>query len=557
METDLDPSGNDAGETREPADRPASGAGHDRPSGPEWFESISEQFRDELRRNGGRLKGKPGLDGRLLTSIFESLTDGVIVADHAGRFVFFNRAAEEILGLGPISANPGEWPRAYGCYLPDKTTPHPPERLPLARALRGEHVYDAEIYIRNEVRASGAWISVNSSPLIDESGGVYGGVVVFRDITQRRENYAIVRRLHEAVERTADSVFITDTSGRIEYVNAAFEQTTGYGREEALGETPRILKSGLHDKAYYEQLWSTIRAGNVHTGTVINRKKNGELYHAEQTVTPVRDSAGNLTHFVSVVKDVTELKKAKEREVEMRLAHEVQQQLYPAHAPELPGFDLFGAAFPADATCGDYYDFIEMAGDRLGLAIGDVRGHGLGSALLMVETRALLRSLTGVSSDVGNIFRQLNRTLCEDTEDNGFVTLILAEIDPARRELAFVNAGHNPGYVLDAAGAVRESLTATGLPLGLFRDRNFPRSQRIALQEGDLIVLLTDGVIEVQDANEEFFGAERALDVIRAGREGSASEIVHSLHQALQEFSGGVPQPDDVTVVVCKVLGRT
>ena len=491
----------------------------------------------------------------LMESIFQSITDGVIVADGEGRFVFFNKAAQSILGLGPISANPGDWPRTYGCYLTDKVTPHPPEQLPLARALCGEYVYDAEIYIRNKVRASGAWISANSSPLFGESGTVCGGVVVFRDITERRESYEHVRRLSEAVERTADSVFITDLKGRIEYVNAAFEETTGYTREEALGQTPRILKSGLHDKAYYDQLWSTIHSGNVYAGTVINRKKNGDLYHAEQTVTPVREASGNLSHFVSVVKDVTELKKAKEREVEMRLAHQVQRQLYPAHPPELPGFDVFGAALPADVTCGDYYDFIEMSGGRFGLAVGDVRGHGFGSALLMVETRAYLRSLTRVSSDLGNIFRQLNHALCEDTEDNTFVTLMFADIDVLQRKLAYSSAGHIPGYVLDSAGTVRETLSATGMPLGLFPDRNFPRSHEIDLQTGDLVVLITDGVTELQNPEEEFFGAERALDVIRANRNEGARRIVELLHEALQEFSGGQPRPDDITVVVCKVLG--
>ena len=491
----------------------------------------------------------------LMESIFQSITDGVIVADDKGRFLFFNQAARSILGLGPIRGTSEDWPGTYGCYLTDKVTPHPPEQLPLARALGGEYVYDAEIYIRNEVRSSGAWISANSSPLFDDSGKVCGGVVIFRDITERRESFAHVRRLSEAVERTADSVFITDLKGRIEYVNAAFEATTGYTREEALGQTPRILKSGLLDKAYYHRLWSTIHAGNVFAGTVINRKKNGEIYHAEQTVTPVREEAGNLSHFVSVVKDVTELKKAKEREVEMRLARQVQRQLYPACPPELPGFDVFGAALSADVTCGDYYDFIDMSGDRLGLAVGDVRGHGLGSALLMVGTRAYLRSLTRVSADLCNIFRQMNQSLCEDTEDNTFVTLLLADIDVQRRKLAYSSAGHIPGYVLDSSGTVRETLSATGMPLGLFPDRNFQRSQEIDLQNGDLIVLLTDGVTELQNPEEEFYGAERALELIRTNRNEGARRIVELLHDALQEFSGGQPRPDDITVVVCKVLG--
>ncbi len=518
------------------ASGPGTGAIRTKAVGSGWLAGISDPFRRALKQNGGKLSATAtataARPGGLLESIFQSITDGVIVADPKGRFVFYNKAAQSILGLGPIGANQAEWSKNYGCYLKDKVTPYPPERLPLARALGGEYVYDDEIYIRNEVRTSGAWISVNSSPLLDETGTVCGGVVVFRDITRRRESYEIVRHLSEAVEKTTDSVFITDLNGKIEYVNAAFEQTTGYTREEAVGRTPRILKSGQHDKAYYE----------------------GEFYHAEQTVTPVREAAGNLSRFVSVVKDVTELKKAKEREVEMRLALQVQQQLYPTCPPDLPKFDIYGAALPADVTCGDYYDFIEMSSDRLGLAIGDVRGHGFGSALLMVETRAYLRSLTRVSSDLGNIFRQLNHTLCEDTEDNTFVTLLLVDIDVLHRNLAYSSAGHIPGYVLDSSGTVRETLSATGLPLGLFPDRNFPRGQEIQLQDGDLVVLLTDGVTELQGPEEEYFGAQRALDVIRANRHLEARRIVECLHKTLKEFSGGQPSPDDITVVICKVL---
>ena len=166
----------------------------------------------------------------------------------------------------------------------------------------------------------------------------------------------------------------------------------------------------------------------------------------------------------------------------------------------------------------------------LGLAIGDVRGHGFGSALLMVETRAYLRSLTRVSSDLCNIFRQLNHALCEDTEDNTFVTLMLADIDVLQRKLTYSSAGHLPGYLLDSSGTVRETLSATGLPLGLFPDRNFPRSNEIQLQAGDLVVLLTDGVTELQNPEEDFFGAERALDVIRAKRKEGARWIVERLH---------------------------
>jgi PAS domain S-box-containing protein len=102
------------------------------------------------------------------------------------------------------------------------------------------------------------------------------------------------------MEQTADSVMLTDKQGTIEYVNPAFEATSGYTRAEALGGTPRILKSGLHDAEFYSQLWARLMEGQSFRGMIINRKKSGELYWAQQTITPIREQGGNLTHFVSV-----------------------------------------------------------------------------------------------------------------------------------------------------------------------------------------------------------------------------------------------------------------
>ncbi|HEX9120005.1 MAG TPA: MASE1 domain-containing protein, partial [Terriglobales bacterium] len=134
--------------------------------------------------------------------------------------------------------------------------------------------------------------------------------------------------LSRAVEQTADSVVITDRQGTIEYVNPAFEATTGYGPEEAIGKTPRILKSALHTKEFYSRLWNQILQGEAFRGTLVNRKKSGQLFWAEQTITPIKDSAGVITHFVSVLKDITEFRKLQEQELQLRLAREVQQRFY-------------------------------------------------------------------------------------------------------------------------------------------------------------------------------------------------------------------------------------
>jgi sigma-B regulation protein RsbU (phosphoserine phosphatase) len=267
----------------------------------------------------------------------------------------------------------------------------------------------------------------------------------------------------------------------------------------------------------------------------------------------VAEKTGRITNFVSVMRDVTDVKKAQEREVEMRLARVVQQKLYPPRAPELAGFDLAGAAFPADHTCGDYYDYVPFADGRVGIAVGDVSGHGFGPALIMAETRAYLRSLSRTSSDLGQILRRLNRLLCHDTEDERFVTLMVALLDPARRSLVYSSAGHIHGHVLDRDGTTRHVLRSTGAPLGIFENGEFPSSPEIPLAAGDLLLLLTDGAAEAQDRDGAFFETERVLRVVAQERHRSAAQIVECLRAAVGEFSRDSPQADDITVVVCKV----
>jgi serine phosphatase RsbU (regulator of sigma subunit) len=227
---------------------------------------------------------------------------------------------------------------------------------------------------------------------------------------------------------------------------------------------------------------------------------------------------------------------------------------YPRTPPRLAGFDLAGAAFPADQTCGDYYDFLPMADGRLGLAVGDVSGHGFGAALLMAETRAYLRSLAKADTPFDAILGELNAFLHADTEDHRFVTLVLALLDPARRSLAFASAGHIHGHVLDASGATKYELRSTGPPLGIFANASFPAGEELPLATGDLLLLLTDGAAETQRPHGEFFETERVLDVVRQARAEPAAQIVRRLHGAVRAFARGEAQRDDITAVVCRVL---
>ena len=491
-----------------------------------------------------------------LQIVLESLPTGIVVADADGRLLFCNPAAEKILGTSVTLDAPDAWTSIYGWYLPDQVTVLPPERLPLTRAIRGEEVIDELVFVRNFERPAGVWIRINGWPLQDPSGLVSGGFVMFNDFTQGREAMQTLVLLSRVVEQTADSVVLTDTQGVIQYVNPAFEATTGYGKEEALGKTPRILKSGLHDAEFYRQLWARITEGQPSKGMIINRKKTGELYWAQQTITPMRDESGQLTNFVSVSQDVTELRRKQEQEFQLQLASDVQRRFYAA-PPSIPGFDIGAASHPAYETGGDYFDFISMADGSLAIAVGDVAGHGFGSALIMALTRAYLRSFVSMQLAPDEVLAQVNRVLLHDLEQGQYVTLCIARLDPHLKTLSYASAAHVPGCVIRESGDLKHTLDSSGPPLGLFSESTFFLQPLIRLDPGEMVVLLTDGIAESASQDGNQFGAQRVLDYIRSHSHDSAQQIANGIYQAVRAYVKHDPQDDDITSVVIKVDSST
>jgi len=487
----------------------------------------------------------------LLQAIFQSLPWGVIVADQEGKLLFSNPAAERILGVSQIEALTATCGSLAGWCLPDQFTVVSPDQLPLVRAMRGEKIADELFFAPNSPQRPGVWIRVDGWPLNDSDGMVSGGVVMFNDFTQSREALETFQLLSRVVEQTADSVVLTDTQGVIQYVNPAFEATTDYSRDEALGTTPRILKSGLHDAEFYRQMWAQFSQGLPFKGMLINRKKTGELYWAQQTITSMRDEAGHLTHFVSVSQDITELRKKQEQEFQLQLARDVQQRFYAA-PPVVSGFDIGAAAHPADETGGDYFDFIPMADGSLVIAVADAKGHGFSSALVMALTRAYVRCFAAMQLELDEILARVNQMLLKDLEHGHFVTIFLARLNTRHRTLSYTSAGHALGFLFLESGDVKCTLDSTGPPLGLFSGSKFSLHQAISLDPGEIALFLTDGVTESTTPDGHQFGAQRVLDYVRARSHDSASNIANGIYHAARAFVKNDPQDDDITSVIIK-----
>ncbi len=191
------------------------------------------------------------------------------------------------------------------------------------------------------------------------------------EIAERRRTEQELRRFSTAIEQSGDSVFITDTRGVIRYVNKTFEAVTGYRREEALGQTPRILRSGRHSRAFYDALWRRVRQGHVYREVFVNRRRDGALYYEQATITPLRDDSGAITYFVSTGKDITEHLASEER---IRyLAHHDPLTGLPARVLFAEHIDRAGARVGADAFAILLFDLdrFQRVNDTFGPLMGD------------------------------------------------------------------------------------------------------------------------------------------------------------------------------------------
>jgi serine phosphatase RsbU (regulator of sigma subunit) len=281
------------------------------------------------------------------------------------------------------------------------------------------------------------------------------------------------------------------------------------------------------------------------------------------------DNSFTLLENESVVREIEEQRRAhadrlesnRMSAIEMENAREVQSRLFPQTQPALTTLEYHGLCMQARVVGGDYYDFIELGRQRLGLVVADISGKGTAAALLMANLQAHLRNLCTTYSgrpytpmaleQPQRLLHTVNRLFCENTADRAFATLLFSEYDDTARRLRYANCGHLPALLLRNDDAL-ERLNSTTTVVGLFKQWECSVGER-QLFAGDTVVFYTDGVTESRNHAGEEFGERRLVDGLRRHRKLSPPALLHSLVDEVQQF-GAPRQHDDITLIVARCL---
>ena len=384
---------------------------------------------------------------QLLRTLIDLLPDTFYVKDLDCRFLIANKALAKHFGKEFPSEIVGRTDADF--FLPECAAEYRAAEL---KVLGGEPLID---YEGDGIGPTGRRCThlTTKVPFRDSQGRVQGLVGIGRDITERKLSEESHQRLATAVEQAAEAVVISDTDGKILYVNPAFETVTGYSKEEVIGRNPRILKSGKHDNLFYRRMWAVLSRGEVWSGRLINKKKDGTLFEEEANISPVRDSNGRITNYVAVKRDVTR---------EVTLENQFRQSQKMEAFGQLAGgvahdFNNLLTVIQGSASLllNPQLNPEERTGCSRQIVQAAERAAGLTRQLLMFSRKHDLQAVTvNLNEVVGNMTKMLRRIVGEDI-------VLRAEYDPKIAAIS-ADAGMMEQVLLNLAVNSRDAMPQGG-----------------------------------------------------------------------------------------------
>jgi serine phosphatase RsbU (regulator of sigma subunit) len=325
----------------------------------------------------------------------------------------------------------------------------------------------------------------------------------------------------------------------------------GFEYYRNMGTDPRIQ---YPQEAVREGVVSMLSVGLRYKGKAIGVLR---VYtDEEQVFSPLRIDllkavAAQAAAAIENARLLTESYEAKALEKQISMAAEVQQRMIPQKPPEIPGFDLASVYVPCFELGGDFFDFITLPEDNVGLAIADVSGKGLPASLIMASVRAFLRAQVDNVYYLYEVIRRINLMVCRDTKVGEFVTLFYGVLNAATKRFTYCNAGH-PAPLLLRGGQVTELSASDNMVLGVSATEEY-KQFFVDLNEGDLLLLYTDGVTDGANFAKQRFGRERLTEAFAKG--GATAEVVaQNVLWELRKFVGLAPRIDDITMMVVRVV---
>ena len=290
---------------------------------------------------------------------------------------------------------------------------------------------------------------------------------------------------------------------------------------------------------------------------VVNRRDGQNFTKADLSLLESLSDQAAVT--VDMVKLYDQLADQQRIEQELRLAKEFQNLLLPKTSPQVPGLDIAAFNEPAMEVGGDYYDFIWIDEDHLGIVIADVAGKGIPGALVMAMVRSILRAESRGNLSPVAVLKVVNEYVRQDTQTGVFITMTYAVINIHTRIMRFARAGHEPVISFCMNQPEPRLFTPEGIALGLVEENifNITSEKEINLAKGDLVVLYTDGVVEAMNDTSQEYGQQRLLEVIGSHREERAESVIQTIIKDIKDFTREIPQQDDITIIAFKVYSAS